>query len=335
MKNQTTQGLRCLAIVIIMLSHMYGYFNKWGAAGVSIFLGISGYYLCKTGIVGNTNWNIHSVIYKLIKIYPLYLLVTLITATYFNANIVYGVSKAKNNIILLTNLLMIQTLFRDNAFRGAFSQVGWYIPIVFFSIILGPLFVWIWKKLNRVSAAVVLAAILFIEVLMPVIFAEWDGLRWLVYSNPLWRQLDIIAGGCVFLMVKDYQKKKTSLALKPIALVALAVGLTASFFLKGAWVSTVLWLIPAWLILLEIDCIDGWLGKLVSFRPFVYVGNISFEIFLVHYMIMHLYSEYLWPCTTNILTVGLYVVIVLAISSIVHICDEKIVTWYKRKFMKA
>lgn len=335
MKNQTTQGLRCLAIVIIMLSHMYGYFNKWGAAGVSIFLGISGYYLCRTAIDGNYNWNICSAIYKLVKIYPLYLLVTLITATYFNASIVYGVSKARNNVILLTNLLMIQTLFRDNAFRGAFSQVGWYIPIVFFSILLGPLYMWIWKKLNRVKAYLVIAAILLIELLMPVAFAEWDGLRWLVYSNPLWRQLDILAGGCVFLIAKERRNKKTSLALKQVALVALAGGLTASLFLKGAWVSTVLWLVPTWLILLEIDCINGWLGKLVSIKPFVYIGDISFEIFLTHYMIMHLYSEYLWPCTTNILTIGLYVVIVLAISSIIHICDEKIAEWYKRKFVKA
>ncbi len=145
--DDSIQGLRGLAIICIILSHMFGStFGNYGGFGAAIFSAISGYIACSKSRSSQVYLSAKQIAYRILKLYPLYFLVTCITATYLNPSIQYGAKTSESIIAFVANVLMIQTYVPNIIFYGTFSQVGWYLPFVVLCVLCTNLISRSWRK---------------------------------------------------------------------------------------------------------------------------------------------------------------------------------------------
>ena len=284
------QGLRGIAIICVVVSHIDGRYEL-GSFGTAIFLGIMGFICAKKQVFDNYSFDKKYILIRILRFYPLYLIAIVITGLYFNASIVYGVSKFENMVILILNLLMIHTLIPEIEFYGAYTQVGWFIPLVFLSILLSNLMGKFWRKMTNKSCVVcmILASIGSYTIATFVANKEWG--YWLVYISPYIRLFDCFMAGCVYLLAEQTDLSKNKAFVFDIC--AFLSFFFAIFFMLlkqkyGYFIyySSFIWLIPTWFILFGIKSGKAF-PRFLAIKPIVHIGNISFELFMLHFMIFH------------------------------------------------
>ena len=216
------QGLRGIAIISVVISHIFYTYNYAGAFGVSVFLALSGYLTVYNSMSEKeTRYDWKWYIRKVVKFYPLYLAVTLITSTYFNSRMVYGVDGKTNRIAFLMNIFMIQTYSSNPVYWGAFSQVGWYIPVVILSIVITPIFMRFIKRIDSFFAFILLMIILYLEFFVCIFEIKYGAasMKWIIYLFPPSRMLDFGAGGCIAIIIRDQLNSKKRMFFANISLI--------------------------------------------------------------------------------------------------------------------
>lgn len=184
------------------------------------------------------------------------------------------------------------------------NPVTWYMgALLFCNMILPFLSRWMgpWRFRYKVLAVTSLA-LLLAAVLWPLDIPRREA----IFVNPLSHIPDVLMA---LMLVHLYRVLKSSFprvnyaTATAIELGALLL-LAASFAVNVAttwvrpWEDDLYWLLPCGLVLLTMAFLhgqEGFLGRLLMCRPLQWLGSISFEVYVLHFAVFHIYNYIISP----------------------------------------
>lgn len=203
MKNKiySIQVLRAVAITLIFLSHCDNLvcvndtncLIYLGAAGVSIFIALSG-FLCARQYCGMETVSAFEIYKKRWKQFYKGHFITLIIALPLSIGVLKG-SPIKWVIELIANVTLTQSLIPTPAVYFSFNAVSWYLSLVCCFALLTPTAVKIWDHLSLKSTIALSVILNLIEFLIVIVGTGHSFIHWLAYIFPMARFLDFIIGG--------------------------------------------------------------------------------------------------------------------------------------------
>jgi peptidoglycan/LPS O-acetylase OafA/YrhL len=305
-------SLRFVFAFWVFLSHVDHYINSttldlpWidvlssifseGYLGVTFFFILSGFVLAlsyqskfELGLVDAKEFWIG----RFKRIFPLHLL-TLIIAVPFVILGVETISKAFIQVFnFFINTLMIQSFVPVKGVYFGYNSPAWSISNEMFFYLLTPFLLKITTKGNSLFYCLLILTIVYIMTgyVLP------EGYHHaLLYINPVFRLSDFLVGIIVFrFWIKrgSSKDKRISFALETLSLLLFAF----VFFLCRDWpqflrYSLIYWL-PMGLIIYVVSSSAGPLVEILSYRPLVYLGKVSFSFYLIHLSVIK-YTELLY-----------------------------------------
>lgn len=195
--------------------------------------------------------------------------------------------------------LLIHSWFPAHDIHYGINPVTWYLCALLFCYLIYPFMArWIgrWRLRYKVALAVLLAIVLGI-VLLPL---DIPG-REAVFVNPLSHVLDVTVGlGLVHLyhILKErypHVSYKTATIAEAAAMLSLAVmiGINVCTTWVKPWEDVIIWLIPQGAILVVLAWLsgqEGAIGRFLLWRPLQWLGGISFEVYVLQFVVFHLFA---------------------------------------------
>lgn len=284
------QGLRCYGVLAIFLSHCGTFrIGYLGGLGVSFFILITGYLTAAKYFDSGVTSYKSLVIKRLKKYYPLHIL-TLIAALILSFRAEWTLRRF---VTLILNASLLQSYVPFSGVYFSFNAVSWYLSLTIFFALITPLMLRILHEIERrkflIQSALILFAFQFIWCAFSMISPE-KFQHWLVYVSPFVRSVDFLLGGMLFIFIRhsgDYAERNSlfvSALAYEIILIIIRRRLVDGNFISELF-SVGAWTIPNMII---IFCVllnegkDSFINKIFSDRFAVYIGNISFEFFMLH-----------------------------------------------------
>lgn len=200
-KIQSFQALRAIAIFLIFLSHCsflinvnnINRLNYLGAAGVSLFIALSGFLAA----MKYTECPIKSLLLYKIRWKQFWKLhiITLILSIPLSISIFHPSFSLDWFLKLGCNLSLLQALIPIGSFYFSFNSVSWYLSLTLMFALLTPLAIKIWHSLTCEKVIIALIILCLLEGLICVIFRRNQYLHWISYISPFTRFLDFVIGG--------------------------------------------------------------------------------------------------------------------------------------------
>lgn len=198
---QELEGLRGWAILAVFISHCSFGLNSYGvnstmrlgSFGVSVFIMMSGYLLMFQH--SNKPVNIIQMCKRrLKKFYPLHI-VTLGLSIPFAFKALLGFD-VKSWIALALNASLLQTWIPSPSVYFSFNAVSWYLSLTMFFVVISPIVVKLWNRIDLVyhQVAVCLTLIL-LEIVVCISFQNNPKAHYFIYIFPIMRLVDYIIGG--------------------------------------------------------------------------------------------------------------------------------------------
>ena len=158
-----------------------------------------------------------------------------------------------------------------------------------------------WRLRHKVLLAAVLAVALAV-ILLPL---DIPG-REAVFVNPLSHVLDIVVGLSLFHLYRILRQRwprvgyRTATLIEAVALLSLAVtiGVNVATTWVKPWEDVLIWLLPQGAILVALAWLNGQegaIGRLLQWRPLQWLGSISFEVYVLQFVVFHLFGFVVAP----------------------------------------
>ena len=308
-RAEQLQFLRFLAFFNIYMFHTESWvifplrMSHLGSTSVSFFFILSGLVTGYSGYGKEVKLTLRDhrqyMMRKLRKVYPLYFLTTLLAVTYSGipeAVIHMDPEKLRTPLTyLVKNLLLIQSWFpRDSM---SYNGAAWFLSTLLFLNTLNlPLLFGLnkvrksrWKYVFYLFASLGLTAVTVVFCYMT---QEWKMGYW-HYRFPPARIGEYVCGMMLGFLIRDLQprlKPKPALtwvftALEVFCLVFWVMSLPhAGNYWRNHIIS---WLKPNMLLLAVFGFGMGWVSRLFRCRPLVALGNLGFECFLIHMIVVN------------------------------------------------
>lgn len=320
------QALRGITALFVALEHVR--FLNCGAFGVDIFFVISGFMV----MFSTQKSTKHFLGKRFIRIYPLYALVTI--GTYFLLLLfpaMFQLTKAEP-VSLVKSLLFIPFEISPGIIQPL-VRVGWTIN---YEVLLYVLFALACRLSHRYRGLICSGFLVILMVLahtLPV-----DSIILTFYGDYI--LLEFIFGMLLYYVMskvyvplsqKKYMVLPAYLCAPAILMLFGVLAYTKQNVPLIPFGRAIYWGLPALLIVALTILADT---KLTMPKPFVYLGNISFSIFLLHYYPLmfidrKIYNlEHFTPMAIPVTICGLLVVILIA--SVSYVLIEKRFTGYLR-----
>lgn len=303
-KLQTIQVLRVLSILLIFLSHCselmvingQNALSKWGGAGVSIFVAISGFlsaynYLNKENVPNS--WKIYKQKWKK---YGLVHLITLVISIPLMISLI-RTDVIKSFIALICNGFLIQAFVPVESIYFSYNAVSWYLSLTIFFAVMIPICVQLWKRMNAKSWLLSLIAVWGGELLLCIITAGSEIQHWLIYICPVVRFFEFFVAGGAYKIFANYDTDKERIVNKKILFVTVVVIevilLVASTIVRTAYFSSFAWFLPS--IVLVVCCyfLEDSIDNNLIVRVLMFFGGITFEFFMLHQLVIKYISAFL------------------------------------------
>ena len=336
LKIDSLQGLRACGFLAIFISHTVDGYESLGAAGVSIFLTLSGFllaygYLQREAALlqPSLGGNLRFAFRKIGKLYPLHLFTMLLSICLFLLH-PEQYPEASNHLPVKTvlNITLLQAWVPKSAYYYSLNSVSWYRSTAAFTYFMFP---WLLSLLRRISktksAILAFLAVWIIEIGLSLGVscfgsddaAQWFSLRWLTYIFPLFRLLDFTAGalfGFLFLHRKEYSAP--SLVQRLFATCAEILLVFSMILLCRLYPSVsqsfryaVIFILPSVLLIYLLACRTGYISLALSRKPFQIVGALSAFAFLLHHLVIRFFGSWL---RTTMPTMKWYVSVMLILT---------------------
>jgi len=306
------QFLRFIAFCLVFALHIGEYQLPWfpggygAACSVSFFFILSGFLSgwtsydkkvrCSMKEIGKYLWK------KIRKLYPLYFFTTLFALMYtgFPVLIARHEFSAATPIFmsLVRSLLLLQSWFPQGFFD--FNGVGWFVSTIFFLYALNvPLRFWMGKIRENKNPTVLYLIIFFLSAGISVLYCYLTrntNTEYTQYVFPPARVWEYVCGmtlGCMIRHVNRREKwNATSTVVFSAAEIAAFIFWFVSMYLpmEGWQFRIVHWLIPNFLLIGVFSFGRGLLSKLFRLRFLRYLGDISFECFLLHLLVIRSFN---------------------------------------------
>jgi peptidoglycan/LPS O-acetylase OafA/YrhL len=324
-------GLRIVAAVWVVLFHFRPLLEQaapgfrsalapvldCGAQGVDLFFILSGFvltwnYLDRMG----ESWSLRSMLHflwlRLSRVWPVYLVTMHLAALWiiFTLNVGHVPSEAANTLTAtnyVRQLLLVQLWFAPYFDGTSWDGPAWSISAEWLAYILFGAIVLVIFRIARATRARSLIALAVAASLPPVVLLMASGLFYTPWSWLPRIIMQFTAGALVCAAVRK---------LQPSDRARQGAGI-ASLLLVGAIVAILYWLdanpIPTIFdsaglvdvlfvpLVLTLAMGAGTLPALLSIRPMVYLGHVSFSLYMVHELI---HTTWNWTVTQFELRLG-------------------------------
>ena len=209
--------------------------------------------------------------------------------------------------------LLIHSWFPAHDIHYGINPVAWYLCALLFCYLIYPFMAnWLmrWRLRYKVLLATILAVVLAV-VLLPL---DIPG-REAVFVNPLSHVLDIVVGLSLFHLYHMLRQRwprvsyRTATIIECVALLSLAavIGVNVITTYVKPWEDVLIWLLPQGAILVALAWLsgqEGAIGRFLLCRPLQWLGSISFEVYVLQFMVFHLFGFVVAPAVGHF---GLFV----------------------------
>lgn len=307
-------GLRAVAMMTVFCSHL-GYLAKSpfcglyllldnGRFGVNFFLVLSGFVLAlgysKKLNASAVSQDVQFVKKRISKIYIPYL-ITLILALPYH---IYreGLLNVKRLISqLIINLSMLQSVIPFEKYSTSINDVSWFISAIFILYLLTPGILRLNNKTAKhytlLKQVLLIFAVLFADCCIYMVIREIEYIRFadrglsIIYRSPLIRLFPFLLGIVaynIYCLLGNYRIASSSL----VEILGIAMFLLWWIMADKTGLPTVVTECTDMLVSMLVVLIFALSGKgivsaLLSKEKILYLGKISLEFYLVHYLIIN------------------------------------------------
>ncbi|MBQ8047660.1 MAG: acyltransferase [Prevotella sp.] len=294
------QSLRFVFIMLIVLSHIIGKsFDFGGECGVSFFFVLSGFVLflaygCK--VMEGSFRTRPFVCKQLLKFYPLHLL-TMAVILLMDARI----GRYTEWYRLLPNVFLVQSWIPIDRFFFVANGSSWFLcDVLFFYVVFRKLFL----QLNHATVKqLATAGILLLGAYVLLAFSIPEGkVNALLYASPATRIIEFVVGILLFRAWQSassgrirqwLQSRSTGMStLVELAITAVIVAAAVAYPHLSPRIrcASLYWPIAPAVVFVfaTIDRNGGLVTRLLHQPWMVWLGNISFEIYLLHMIVIRI-----------------------------------------------
>lgn len=330
------QAFRFLAFLMIFIHHTRSYNTvKYysSAWAVSFFIMLSGWlngykYIEKYNKI-NFKDILELVSKRLKKIYPLHVITLVLSIPLSGIFLVKGIKEiSKWGGKLLYNLTLVQGYINKSDIYFGFNGVSWFLCLTLFTIIMTiPMLCLVNKVKNSKNGKIKLTGIsllcIILMIIMNLIVYKYKlSAEFWLYICPIVRLpeflLGIILGGT---MPNRIKSKKVTNLLQLVSVIFIAVCIiiekgkmfnTYTFFWSTAWI------IPNMILLYAFSCDNTIISKILGNKLFVFLGNISMEMFMIHAIIIRYINYIVGKKSIYPYSVFVYLLVVTIILSYIY-----------------
>ncbi|MCW3160388.1 acyltransferase family protein [Chryseobacterium oryctis] len=266
-----------------------------GFLGVSFFFILSGFILALNYRDKFKNKNISLkkfYIARFARIYPLYFFTMLVSIPTFYSSLK----------ILFCNILLIQSYIPDQLYFFSYNAPSWSISDEMFFYALFPFLIGIGFKFSKVLKIVLLITFIALLLVLNNLLPE-EKIHYWLYISPFTRIFDFILGILLFEIALYLKRKKTLhkksfIFLEIGALSILVLSFICHLYVPISYRFSIYYWLPMCLIILSAansyisESNITWFTKFLSWKWFVYLGEISFGFYLIHYLVITYTQKY-------------------------------------------
>ena len=305
---KTINGWRAVFALMIVLFHVGATsFEEMTWAGVTFFLMASGFLLTLKypfeELDGTSYrrfaWNHAS------KLFPLHWLTL---GLWLVAMALLGLLAIKP-LTLALNATLLHSWSLMHSIYFSFNKFSWFLSTLLFCYLCYPLLAKWFTPLPMRVKVIILAILVIID--FAILAGTDDYSRTALYVFPPVRLVDFMIG-MVLADACRTKQVKTMLGngengidgeLIAIALLSLMVMTFRSYPQVLPWSDAILWWLPIAAILVVsmlYDKREGFIGKILASKPLQWLGDISFEIFMLQGIAALIYNYWLAPVASHI-----------------------------------
>jgi peptidoglycan/LPS O-acetylase OafA/YrhL len=292
-------ALRFFVILLIYFHHL-SYPGGLGAGAVTFFFALSGFIMAYSynNRFTSLDFEQFKIFYfkRFSRVYPLHILTFLIAIP-----IVYLTNFKTNIFYALSNILLLQSFFPNGVQVFAFNSLAWFLSDMVLFYFLTPFAIFFLHKLhlagNLLRLLFLLFFLFFCEVALALILKDnmeaYSFGWWFIYISPFFRIFDYMIGlvaGMIFISRRDWLPGSTSWtskilfsAVEIISVLFFAYSFDWRRFFPYATLQMGTYFLPFSIFVIFVFAFQqGIVSNILSTRFFVYLGELSFSIYLLH-----------------------------------------------------
>jgi peptidoglycan/LPS O-acetylase OafA/YrhL len=319
--------LRGIAVLLVLLTHTHHFFsyeilNQWsaiGARGVQLFYIVSGftiYYIYQNKL--NTSLDVKNYMVKrAFRIFPLYFLVLPIYFFIFGVNRDYELPLVN----LLTHYLLVNGFFPE--YINSILRVEWSIFVEFMFYIVFALIFYRLKDVSIIKLLVISFMLSVLSASVSMVFYKEDmSMRTYLYLSPYFQFYNFFIG----IFIASLSKETKIFRSKIVLILMIVCFILVGFLVKSTIIQTYITSIIFAIILLNLS-----LNKYEYHKFLLYIGSISFSLYLVHFFFVMSYERYITHSITNFI---LLIISIFLVSSLTYKYIEKPGIKFGKRFIK-
>ncbi len=306
------QFLRFLAFLNVFIAHaevwnFFGYpASHCATFAVSFFFSLSGLvtgYSYYGREVKPTLWNIGKDMWKKVrKIYPLYILTMLFPILYSDVPAMVTnqdfAALTETVVDFFANLLFIKSWLPGGI--PSFNGLDWFLATIMPLYLLNLPVTYLLNKINKNKYRYLIFGTafcgLFFLTAVYCYLTQGLNMAYWHYKFPPARMGEYLSGMILGFAIRAFADRVPEGKLTRIGFTVLEVAAMAfwAFSLRRAgnyWMNHIVaWLVPNAFLLAVFTFGRGWFSQLFRAKPLVWLGDISFECYLLHHLIVRRYA---------------------------------------------
>ncbi|MBR3116692.1 MAG: acyltransferase [Bacilli bacterium] len=235
------------------------------------------------------------IVNKIKKIYPLYFIMIILFLPW-EGFLHLGGDAVTFFTKLFLQLTMTQCFAVNLDYTYSFNAPAWFISTFMFFMLLTIPFCILLKKIvkNRKRGIIAILIITILDILyINLVFKLNLSRTTFLYVFPTCRVFEFLIAMITGMLFRQTYKEKEATKKRKIVFTILEVATMALLILSIKYLpgwfprysNSFIWLIPNIIILLLFSCETGYLSKLLSIKPIVYLGNLTFPAYILHQFI--------------------------------------------------